>query len=91
MTLLLQRSVTFQATLFVLAPADGLNLSNKSLIHDWYTLKLVIVLPQNLMPMKDVTVFDINRDRLTLFEEKFGVRTAGSLPDAVEEAELVGS
>lgn len=89
--LLLQRSVTFQVTLFVLAPADGLNLLNKSLIHDLYTLCLMTVLPQKLMPMKDVTVFDINRDRLTLFEEKFGVRTAGSLPDAVEEAELVGS
>jgi 3-hydroxyisobutyrate dehydrogenase-like beta-hydroxyacid dehydrogenase len=51
----------------------------------------MIVLPQKLMPMKDVTVFDINRDRLTLFEEKFGVRTAASLPDAVEEAEVVCS
>lgn len=49
----------------------------------------LLLLLQRLMAMDKVTVFDINRDRLQLFEAKFGCKAATSLPDAVEEAELV--
>jgi pyrroline-5-carboxylate reductase len=44
---------------------------------------------QSLHPMSGISVYDINKDRLALFESKFGTKSHSDIETAVADAELV--